>query len=365
MPRGTLIQNTSDIPPEEWGPGYRLWQSIRFLLAQRGPEEATPLIRIGSHLIIFLAAVTVLWFSQLQLPQWDVAEARVPQSSTQPVTAPVQLSVSSNVAATNTLIRAAVPITLVPARPRTSIITHTVQAGDTLYGIAGQYGISADTLIWANHMELNPDMLRLGQKLMVLPVNGVYHTVEKGDTIASIAKKYKAKPNDIVNFAGNDLDPRKPTLKVGQKLIVPGGSKPPVVRRVRIYTGPIPTNAKRGTGHFVWPTSGVITQGFKPHHQAIDIAAPIGTPIKASDSGYVVWAGWNNQGYGNLVIIDHGNGFRTLYAHLSRYFVAVGDSVAQGTVIGLMGATGHATGPHLHFEIRKNGIHRNPFGYLP
>jgi murein DD-endopeptidase MepM/ murein hydrolase activator NlpD len=189
--------------------------------------------------------------------------------------------------------------------------------------------------------------------------------VQAGDTLESIAKKYKANVADIVGFELNGLNSKTSQIAVGQKLVVPGGSKPPVVRQVQIYTGPIPPSARKGTGRFVWPASGSITQGFKPLHQALDIGSWLGAPVKASDSGYVVTAGWSDVGYGYYVVLDHGNGFQTLYAHLSRYFVAAGDSVAQGTIIGLVGSTGNSTGPHLHFELIQNGIRRNPFGFLP
>ncbi|PKO22849.1 MAG: hypothetical protein CVU38_07030 [Chloroflexi bacterium HGW-Chloroflexi-1] len=365
MRDNTITSNTPEIPAEEWGPGYRLWQAALALLAQRGPEGTTSLVRMASHLVIILLAVTVLWLSRVQLPQWEIVEVEAPVAQTQEAAAAPAASASTSVIVQNTLVRAAVPLTLVQERPRMALITHTVQAGDTLYAIADRYGISAETLMWANNMELNPDLLRLGQPLTVLPVTGVYHTVAQNDTVESIAKQYKAKAADIANFELNQLNPRNPTLTVGQKLVVPGGSKPPVVRQVKIYTGPIPAAASRGSGRFVWPTSGTVTQGYKPLHRAIDIASGRGTQVKASDSGYVVAAGWSNTGYGNYIVIDHGNGFQTLYAHLDRFFVGAGESVAKGVVIGLMGFTGNATGSHLHFEIRQNGVNRNPFGYLP
>lgn len=356
----------SSIPPDQWGPGYRFWRAVAALLAQRGPEGTVPLVRMASHLVVLAVVVSVLWLSRQQLPAWEIAEA----VSEEEIPPPAAVAVTENVSASAetgsaTLIRIARPFTLIPERPRLDIITHTVQAGDTLYAIAATYGISAETVMWANGMELNPDLLRLGQELTILPVSGVYHTVEAGETVESIAKKYKTTTGAILGFEGNRLNPRNPALTPGQKLIVPGGSKPPVVRRVQVYTGPVPANARKGTGRFVWPTSGVITQFFLPLHPGLDIGAPTGTPVKASDSGYVVVAGWNDYGYGNYVVIDHGNGFQTLYAHLSRYFVNAGDVVGQGTVIGLVGSTGRSTGPHLHFEINQNGVARNPMGLLP
>jgi murein DD-endopeptidase MepM/ murein hydrolase activator NlpD len=147
--------------------------------------------------------------------------------------------------------------------------------------------------------------------------------------------------------------------------MVPGGSKPIPQKIVKIYSGPVPANASRGTGRLVWPTSGSITQGYKPFHRALDIAAWTGAQVKASDSGFVVAAGWSDAGYGNYIVIDHRNGFQSLYGHLSRILVNAGDSVGKGSVIGLMGTSGRSTGPHLHFEVRQRGVQQNPFGYLP
>lgn len=366
-PAGEGFLSLDEIPPEQWGPGWRYWQALRALLTQRGPEGTTPLLRMASHLAVLVVALAVLGISRLTLPAWEIVQAQSTQPPAEQQEAPTEpVLAEDDEAAKNSLVRVAVPFTLIPERPRVEIITHTVAAGDTLYDIARQYGISAETLMWANPgLEQNPDLLRLGQQLTVLPVNGVYHTVVQGDTLESIARQYKASVASIVSSELNGLDPKNPQIVPGQKLVVPGGSKPPVVRQAQIYTGPVPPGAKRGTGRFVWPASGRVTQGFYRLHQALDIGSVPGAPVKASDTGYVVVAGWSNVGYGYYVVIDHGNGFQTLYAHLSRYFVKPGDTVGQGAVIGLVGSTGNSTGPHLHFEIRQQGINRNPYNYLP
>ena len=257
------------------------------------------------------------------------------------------------------------PISVPQRTVRTGVFTYQVQANDTVLGIAQRFGLKGDSLLWANDaLADNPDLLHVGQKLNILPVDGALHTVAKGDTIESIAAFYKVKPEAITGYVGNELTPPY-TLQPGQKLIIPGGVKPYIPKRVTVYEGPIPKDAKKGSGSFVWPMSGFISQKYWQGHQALDIAAPKGTPIVAADSGFVVVVRFSNVSYGNMVIIDHGNGFQTLYAHFSVIYVEAGQSVAKGELLGLCGRTGKATGPHLHLEIIKDGIRRNPLAYLP
>jgi len=261
--------------------------------------------------------------------------------------------------------RAAVPLTEIPERLRRSIITYTVQPGDTVQGIAIVYGIQPETIMWSNPaVEDTPDFLQIGQDLVILPVNGVYHTVAKNDTLDSIAKKYKAKIENIINVSFNNLPGPDFKIEPGMKLIVAGGEKPFVPKVVTTYTGSVPQGA-RGTGRFQWPTTGAITQGYWWGHRAIDIGTATGTAVQAADGGFVSFAGWSTIGYGNLIVIDHANGYVTYYAHLSRFNVVVGQGVRRGQLIGGVGSTGNSSGPHLHFEIRYNGTLLNPGAYLP
>jgi murein DD-endopeptidase MepM/ murein hydrolase activator NlpD len=353
------------IPAEDWGPGYHLWQAVSSLLSQRGPEGSTTLVRVASHLALVVVAIGVLVFSRINLPGWDIVQEREISAETETEELLVVPEVADASAETLTLQRRAVPFTLIPERARTEIITHTVTAGDTLYALAKKYGVGAETIMWSNNMEQNPDLLRLGQKLVVLPINGIYHTVDKKDTLESIAKKYKVSVADIVAYQSNYIDARNPAIQIGQKLVVPGGRKPVIVKQVKVYSGPVPSGAAKGTGKFVWPSAGYVTQGYKPLHRAVDIAGRIGLPVKASDSGFVIEAGWSNSGYGYSIVVDHRNGYQTLYAHLSRILVNAGQSVGRGATIGLMGTSGRSTGPHLHFEVRQRGVLKNPFGFLP
>ncbi|MBN1933734.1 MAG: M23 family metallopeptidase [Anaerolineae bacterium] len=271
----------------------------------------------------------------------------------------------------NALFQAPIMHTEIPDRPRRDVITYVVQAGDTVLKIAIEHKVEQETLMWANAaLEKNPDLLRPGQELVILPIDGVYHTVVKGDTLASIAKKYEADVNDIIQCEYNGLDPEAPQIAVGDKLIVPGGVKPYISTFVTAYNGPIPQDAKRGTGLFAWPCTGTITDrfGFATFsgrwHGGLDISGYTGADVKASDSGFVTYAGWSKTGYGNLVVIDHRNGFETRYAHLNTILIQAGQSVGKGQLIALMGSTGNSSGPHLHFEIREQGVRKNPQLYL-
>ena len=199
-----------------------------------------------------------------------------------------------------------------------------------------------------------------------MPLTGVSHKVNKGDTVRSIAKRYDVDPQVIVNFPFNTfVNDETFELAIGQSIIVPDGVLPapiPLAPRSRFTTPDAGTVV--ASGSFVWPTQGRITQNFVWYHPGTDIANKEMPGVLAADSGTVITAGWSNVGYGNYIIIDHNNGTKTLYAHLSAIYVNVGQTVARGNTIGKMGSTGRSTGPHLHFEIIKNGVHTNPLGAL-
>ncbi len=262
------------------------------------------------------------------------------------------------------VVRYAQPHTAIPERPRLEIVTYIVQVGDTTESIAAGFGLQPTTIMWSNpEIEKAPDLLKVGQQLTILPLDGVYHTVAEGDSLGSIIEKYKASLLDVVNCPFNKF-PMDDDLPVGMKIIVPNGTKPFETRKVTTYEGPAPAAAS-GLGVFYWPASGTISQGYWWGHRAIDIAHSVGAAIVASDSGYISFAGWTDIGYGYLIVVDHANGYQTYYAHLSNMFVVEGEVVSAGQVIGAMGNTGNSTGPHLHFEVRYNGYPTNPWIYLP
>ena len=251
--------------------------------------------------------------------------------------------------------------TVFSVKPRDKVENYTVRGGETLASIAKKFDISVDTIKWANN--LKSDLIKPNQELKIPPVTGIVHKVASGETIYSIAKKYNTNAQNILNFPFNsfeDLDTF--SLVAGQTLYVPDGTIEPEKPAYK-FVATIQAGVQ-GSSNFVWPTSGGVTQYYVWYHQALDIANSSVPPVIAADSGTVVYAGCLNWGYGCHVIIDHGNGYQTLYGHLSSYSVEAGESVGQASQIGMMGSTGRSTGTHLHFEVRSGGVLLNPLNFL-
>ena len=258
--------------------------------------------------------------------------------------------------------------TNVSQKPRDKVIQYTVERGDTLSTIAEKFGVSTDTIKWAN--DLSGDSLSVGDSLDILPVTGIAYKVQSGDTIYSVAKKFSVDAQKIVNFPFNDYaNPETFSLVAGQMLIVPDGIKPsekPYYAPQQTYIAKSQENVVP-SGGYNWPVYGIITQYPIWYHMAYDIAAPIGTPIVATKDGVVgqVEVGGWNYGYGTNVIVNHGDGYSSLYGHMSAVAVSAGQAVVGGkTVVGYIGVTGRTTGPHVHFEIRHNGVTLNPASFI-
>ena len=251
------------------------------------------------------------------------------------------------------------------------IVEHIVKEGETVKQIAERYGLKETTVIWLNNLDEKKPVVKTNQSIKILPVDGVYHKVRKGETIYSIAKRYgldNVQAQAIINYPFNTFSNDETfALSIGQGLVVPDGVMPKPELPSPTFASKITPNAGAvsALGSFVWPAAGRITQEYKFYHKAIDIASAGGGPILASYAGTVIIAGWkDNSGYGNRVMVDHGNGYVTLYAHLSAISVQEGQTVNRGDVLGQMGSTGRSTGTHLHFEIRKGGVLENPLSYL-
>ena len=277
------------------------------------------------------------------------------------------------------IVRSVALKTDISAKANYKITDYTVTQGDALFSIAKQFNVKPETVLWANYdiLQDSPDSLRVGQKLEVPPVDGVYYKMQEGDTLQSIADKFSATVDDILNWPGNNIDLTDPKVEPGSYVMIPGGHREfvqwiiPTVARGRSGTANLGGTAcgegPVGSTAFIWSSGNHSVSGneYWSGHLGIDIAAGLGAPVWAADAGVVTIAqgGWNG-GYGNIVMIDHGNGWITVYGHLSQINVVPCQGVAQGQVIGLAGSTGNSTGPHLHFETRFNGGFVNPWSVV-
>jgi murein DD-endopeptidase MepM/ murein hydrolase activator NlpD len=288
----------------------------------------------------------------------------------------------------NGIPRRAMLRTAFPNRPRVDVTTYEVQPGDNLFAIAEKYNLKPETILWGNFEVLrdNPQYLSPGQEINILPVDGVYYQWEAGDTLEGVAAFFKVDPEAILDYLGNRFDlaaivEGNVPIEEGTWLIIPGGQRvlkdwgPPAITRNNpaaaayygsgycgdIYEGAI------GIGSFVWPTVARTLSGndYSALHRGIDIAGAEGNSVYAVDSGVVVFSGWSEFGYGNMIVIDHGTGWQSAYAHLSAAAVTCGQNVAQSSYIGAVGNTGRSTGPHLHFELQSEIYGKvNPWDFL-
>lgn len=266
---------------------------------------------------------------------------------------------------------------------RNGLVKYVVESGDSIFGIAKSYDVSPEALLWANYDVLNddPHNIYIGTELVVPPANGIYYKWKQGDTLQAVSDKYRAEIEDVLTYPGNHLDASvsNPSIEPGTFVMIPGGWREttpwvvPTIPRGRAgVTTSIPgacvtgEGGAYGTGSFIYPADNHTLSGndYWSGHLALDFAAGTGATLYATDSGVIVYAGWNTSGYGNMVMIDHGNGYASLYAHLSSINVTCGQSVYQGNVIGYAGSTGNSTGPHLHFEIRYFSGFINPWSVL-
>lgn len=258
---------------------------------------------------------------------------------------------------------------LVQTRPD-KIIEYTVEPGDTSSTIAAKFSLKTSTLLWENGIS-QYSLIKPGQKLSILPIDGVTHTVEKGDTLKSIAKEYNAEEEDIIKYnkIAND------TIYTDQLLIIPDGEKKSITpstpttatsRLVSVSKIFAPTKTvTSSSSQLLWPTTTHrISQYYHWRHTGLDIDGEFGDLIWASEAGTVTLSQCVSYGYGCYVIVDHGKGIQTLYAHFQKLYVKKGQSVTRGQVLGEMGSTGRSTGSHLHYEVRISGSRLNPLQYI-
>jgi murein DD-endopeptidase MepM/ murein hydrolase activator NlpD len=341
----------------------QVFQRIEYLRYENA-RNASLLTRLTAHLGVISLVLIGLLLSGIQIQAAETPrsydaptfEQSMPDIVVDPSAQPGDLTLS------------AVPFTIQPKKERRDVTTYAVKPGDNVSVIAARFGVTPDSVIWANGpLEDNPDALSVGQELVIPPVSGVLHKVAKGETVQSIAARFKADGqlifNDPFNQSIHDFKSAPPVLAVNAYIMVPGGSKPIIVKKIQ-YSATTPSNAIKGTSNFQWPAAACISQFYWARHPGIDLANSKGTAVVASDSGFVEFVGWDNSGYGNMILINHGNGAITRYAHLNSFAVEAGASVKKGQLIGRVGSTGRSTGPHLHFELIVNGVHRNPVGIV-
>ncbi|HPL82122.1 MAG TPA: LysM peptidoglycan-binding domain-containing M23 family metallopeptidase [Anaerolineaceae bacterium] len=300
--------------------------------------------------------------------------------------------INQNARSQNAIPRDTEMTTILPERSRSGIIEHVIQPGESIFSISAKYNIRPETLLWSNRYTIgdDPHAMIPGQRLIILPIDGILHRWSAGEGLNGVADFYNVSPEAIVNYPPNGLDMAsigdfaEPNIEPGKLLVIPGGTAAFSDWRTPRITRKEPATAKNvgpgacegefdgviGAEKFTFPVAGdPVLSGFDfqpaANHFGIDLGGAIGDPISAVDNGVVVYAGWNDWGYGEMVVIDHGNGWQSLYAHLATVDVHCGQEVYRGNEIGTMGQTGNAVGPHLHFELRHDEYGRvNPWDFL-
>jgi len=253
--------------------------------------------------------------------------------------------------------------TIISRSTRKETIKYTVREGENLNSLANDFGLTVLTIKYANNLSSNT--LKVGQELRIPPIDGLYVQVKKNDTLGGIANKYKVNLDDIQKY--NELTTGDP-IHVGQELLIPGAVVPKAVTSPSGGNLPSYNPTPQTSGKFVWPLESpthFISQMPRTGHVALDLNRLNGTGIYASAGGVAQVKSGYNGGYGNLIIINHGDGWSTCYGHLSQFKIKNGDYVKQGQLIGIMGTTGRSTGVHLHFEVRYQNKPQNPLNYLP
>ncbi len=394
----------SDNHTEESGPPESSEEALSWFeqfwegIAHAGLVE--PALRVGTLVFSLILVLVVVWVMRTFYLQtaFDNLSEENSGALAAPLLTPTPQSYitglpSVGVSGTTNIhgiIRKAGLHTTIPMRPRVEVVNYIVEAGDSVFGIAETFGIKPETILWSNSNTLqdNPHRLQAGQELNIMPIDGTYHKWSQGENFEKVAEYYGVDPMTIIEWPGNhfniyDVQLDNLNIEPGTMLIIPGGRRelidygPPRIPRddpavARTY-GPghcgTLSDGIVGDGLFVWPANEHWISGYdylpEANHPAIDITGDTGDPVYAVDDGVVVYSGWSYSGYGNLVVMDHGNGWQSLYAHLDSYYVECGLSVFQGATIGTIGNTGNSAGDHLHFELMYETAKVNPWNFLP
>jgi murein DD-endopeptidase MepM/ murein hydrolase activator NlpD len=350
----------------------------------------------ATGLIVAALLGTTLWWTNYGLasPALRPEPTAAPNQGQPTVSLPTAVNIGTNAQGIG---RALQLKTSASTQKQLKPVDYKVVRGDSVFGIAKQYNIKPESVLFSNESTLNdnPSNLTPGMVLTIPPEDGLLYTWQQGDTLQAVADKFKADLNGdktidekdaalladaIVSYPGNNIDLTDPVIKPGQEIMIPGGQRELVawlefVPTVNRTGGSTATSELGGSGcnggpvgvPGIWPTDGPHTlsgNDYSGSHLGIDITATTSTAVLASGDGVVVFAGFSQYGYGNVVQIDHGNGFSTVYAHLSQINVGQCQAVYGGQVIGMAGTTGNSTGVHLHFEVRQGGVNMNPWSIV-
>ena len=389
-PQDPLPDDETTTTPEPRSAAERLWDRIIHV----GLGETT--LRVGTSIVSIALVVLVVWV----MSSFVLKNQALPTEEPQPTQVPLEVAAAAPTTAMVdpeellysgfAIPRLAQIHTDRPAAQRTTIIDYVIQSGDTLFGIAEKFGLKPQTLLWSNRHILGDDPHNIfpGVKILIPTMDGAVYFWNTGDGLNGVSSFYKVTPDVIIDWPANKLDRATlgdfsmPNIPAGTMLFVPGGEgeftdwlehytrEQPAVSSISGSACGVITEGYIGSGTFVWPTTETWLSGFdyspETNHRAIDIAGSIGNPVYAVDDGVVVYSNWNEHGYGNLIVIDHGNGWQSVYAHLDNYLKFCGQNVDQGEQIGMLGTTGNSTGPHLHFELRHESYGVvNPWDFLP
>ncbi len=393
FPADSEVENLT--VPETKPSSSKNWSYFWEGLVRMGLGEVS--LRVGTGLASIALILMVVWvmgsfYLKGDVSSFETAAMAAPLPTATPkVDAPLFAPPDSS-ASVSGVTRLAQLHTILPSRPRFEMTTYEVQKGDTIFAIAEKFGLNPSSILWGNLEILgdNPHLLSPGQVLNILPSDGVLYEWHAGDGLNGVAKYFGVTPETIINWPSNSLtvesvgDFAAPNIAVGTELFVPGGKREFVSWSAPRITRDNPAVAKMygpgscgaimdgavGDGVFGFPTPSKWLSGYdyspETNHFGIDLGGTTGTAIYAVDDGVVVYSGWNDWGYGYVIVIDHGNGWQSVYAHLSTIYAGCGQSVGQGETIGLMGSTGNSSGPHLHLELRSDTYGKaNPWNFLP
>lgn len=322
------------------------------------------ILRYRAHILVDIAVASMVLALPLSLrTEQRAANAQEP-AQVATVAGDAELVRASTVSRGGTIAPGGNPATRL-ADDVKPITRYTLGRADTLQSLSNFYGISAEAIAVSNGISDPSLKNQQGREIMIPPGEGVLYTVVEGDTVESVATKFKVDPKVIMDYNRLYFEPEH--FASTQLVFVPGASLPTLVYQTddeepTVIARPAAANNPRPNGRLAWPVGGIITQYFWAFHTGVDMAAPYGTGIGAAEAGTVVGTGWVAVG-GLSVRIKHADGLETGYYHMGAVYVAPGQKVERGQIIGTIGMTGVTTGPHVHWELKANGAFVNPLSY--